>query len=111
MQNTEKDMIFYIKKKFLSLINIWKKDQLKQTEFSWNIEDNMAMYLMKLHKDQERLKKSHQLGQLAKGNKYSRIYVLKLTVWQGGYYQLGGQRGYGTDVPDMQVIFQGALRE
>ena len=37
--------------------NTEKKYQLKETEFTWNLEEDIALYFTNLHKEQELLKK------------------------------------------------------
>ena len=50
-------MLDHIKNKRLSLTNTEKKYQLKETKFTWNLEEDIAMYFTKLHKEKELLKK------------------------------------------------------
>ena len=52
---TSKYMLNHIKKQFLSLTNTYKKDQLRGKYFPWKPEEDIAVYFMKLHKEQERL--------------------------------------------------------
>ena len=66
----------------MSLKNKEKKYQFKVTELPQNTGEGIAVYFKKLHKEQERLKKSwHQLGLLAKGNTGVQRDVIKSNVW------------------------------
>ena len=47
---TAKDILDHLKIKFLSLTNTKNKDQLKVTDFPWNLEEDIAMHFTKLHK-------------------------------------------------------------
>ena len=38
-------------------MNTDNMEQLKETELPWNPEEDIAVYLLKIHKEQERLKK------------------------------------------------------
>ena len=49
-------MLKHLKNKCLSLTNTKNKDKLKETDFPLNLEDDIAVYLLKLYKYQERLK-------------------------------------------------------
>ena len=53
---TAKYILSHIKNKCLQLTTTEKKEKLKEIEFLWNPEEDIAVYFKKLHKDQERLK-------------------------------------------------------
>ena len=59
---TEKDMLDHLKKQCLSFKNTEKNDQLKETEFLWNPENDIVVYFTELHKKQELLEKSVLTG-------------------------------------------------
>ena len=48
-------MLDHIKNKRLSLTNTEKKYQLKETKFTWNLEEDISVYFAKLHKEKELL--------------------------------------------------------
>ena len=54
---SEKEMLYHLKKQCLPYTSTENKDQLKDTEFQWKYEEDIAVYFTKLHKDQEGLKK------------------------------------------------------
>ena len=57
MHKISKEMLNHLNEQCLLLTNTEKKYHLKETYFPWNTEEDIFVYLMKLHKEQERLKK------------------------------------------------------
>ena len=47
---TEKEMLDHLKKQCLALTNMENKEQLKETDFPWDPEEDISMYFTKLHK-------------------------------------------------------------
>ena len=58
IHKSKKDIIGHINNQCLSLSNMEKKEKLKDMEFPWNPEEDIAVCFTKLHKEQDWLNKS-----------------------------------------------------